>query len=118
MYFVTIDRLGVIVTFVVFVSVYTYRIYRKSTIAGKSAIIKIIIFSGLMLMPSIAKLGLVPGWMQIPLIVGPQYYGAFFAYLAVDQIINNKFYQPIIRNRLFLIVVILHLVTLMLGYLI
>lgn len=115
---VSIDRFGVIFTFFIFVSIYTYRIYRKSDVNGKSAIIKIILFSVLLLVPSAAKLSLVPGWMQVPLIVGPQYYGAFLAYLAIDQIINNKFYQPIIKNRFFSVVVILHITTLILGYLI
>lgn len=114
---VMFDRVGLVITFLLFVSVYTHRIYRQSSRAGKSAIIKIILFSALMLVPSIAKLGIVPEWIAVPLIVGPQYYGAFFAYLAVDQILNNKYYQPIIKHRLFPVVVMLHVLTVILGYL-
>jgi hypothetical protein len=112
-----IERRVIICTFGTFLLVYTWRAYRNNNEAGRSAIIKLVLFAGLTLLPSAALIAGVPGWLRLLLEIGPTYYGAFFAYLAMDQFLNDKQYQPIIENKLFIPISVMYTVALGLGIL-
>lgn len=110
------SRIVVITSLLTFATVYLFRLYKRGNAANRSAVIKLVFFALILPIPSIASALNLPSWIQPPINFGPQYYGGIIGCLAVNQIIYNKHYVPIIKNGLFPIVTIIYIPLIILAY--
>lgn len=106
-------------TLLLLLPIYLRRTYQHSSMAGQSAILKLLAWGGLTLITVLANMfaDTLPAPMYLIATIGPQYYGLVFAYLAVHQILNNVVYAPITSTRLLYSTAGLHVAALIFGFL-
>lgn len=94
-----------------------YRILQDRDRVGWSMIFKLLISNMLMLIMAISSLpSPVPLWLYLIRVFCVQF-GTLFIYIAVAQFFNNRPYQPMLRNRHFIVISVLSLIGLGLVYL-
>lgn len=106
-------------TLLVLLPIYLRRTYQHSSMAGQSAILKLLAWGGLTLITVVANMvaDVLPAPVYLMATIGPTYYGLVLVYLAVYQILNNVVYAPITSTRLLYSTAGLHLIALIFGFL-
>ncbi|ABX07883.1 hypothetical protein Haur_5256 (plasmid) [Herpetosiphon aurantiacus DSM 785] len=106
---VAIGRYGILPLLVIGASFHARRIYQDNKRLGILVIIKMLLGIGLLLISALTALVKPTIWWVHWIGSTSFHFSILFSYFAIDQYINNKFDLEIIRNRLFIGLVILSL---------
>ncbi len=93
-----------------------YRMYRQRALIGKLVIIRLLASIALSTLSFSHILLTTSAWWWCLVGIASTHYGGLLAYFVTDQFLNNKFYLPILRHKVFLTVTALVIIGLLLGY--
>lgn len=111
---ISFGRIAPFPLLILMLAFYSYRMYQRGVYT--SLIIRMTIATALIMVAVISAVPRpVPFWLH-SLGTAAMHYSVFMTYICIDQLLNNKPYQPAYRTKLFLLVTLISAVVAFADY--